>query len=348
MGSQRRILIVRPSALGDVARTVPALVSLKRAFPEADIDWLVNEAFADAVAHHPDLHAVVPFPRARLARFGWSPSATREGLRYFAALRRRGYDAVYDLQGLGRSGWLAWVTGAAHRVGPADARELGWLGYHRRVRIPPEIVHTVDRMLAVLQGDGIRPVREMRLYTPPADRQWADEWLASRRLAGSRYAVLAPGAAWDSKRWPAEKFDTLAAQLADEGFEAHILVGSEKERSQAGPLLRQAPNRINLMGQTTVGQLMAVIETAELIVANDSAPLHLAVGLGRRCVGIFGPTDPARVGPYNYPAGVVAASDRGPVNYRSIDSVCSSVAGISVEQVVEKIRYVLRAPPPGD
>src|SRR5687767_11916318 len=98
--SPRRILIIRPSALGDVARTVPALVSLKRAFPQSQIDWLVNDTFVDAIAHHPDLHEVVPFPRKRLSRFGWSPGATREGLRYFAELRRRGYDAVYDLQGL--------------------------------------------------------------------------------------------------------------------------------------------------------------------------------------------------------------------------------------------------------
>lgn len=337
--------MIRPSALGDVARTVPALVSLKRAFPDAQIDWLVNDAFTDAVTHHPDLHTVIPFPRKRLAHFGWSPSATREGLQYFADLRRRRYDIVYDLQGLGRSGWLAWVTGAQRRIGPGDARELGWLGYNCRVRIPPERVHTVDRMLAVLEGDGVPPVRDMRLYTPPADQQWAAQWLASQQIEPQRYAVIAPTAAWQSKRWPAERFDALVSTLKHEGFAMCIIVGADSERSQVQRLL--TGDSIDLMGRTSVGQLMAVIERAGLVIANDSAALHLAVGLGRRCVGIFGPTDPARVGPYRYEIGVVAAEGAGGINYRSVDAHRSSIVGVTVEQVLEKVRCVMRNPPPG-
>jgi heptosyltransferase I len=346
--SPRRILIVRPSALGDVARTVPALVSLRRAFPRAQIDWLVNEAFSDAIAHHPDLNEVAPFPRGELARFGLSPRATRAGLRYFRDLRRRGYDTVYDLQGLGRSGWLTWVTRAPRRIGPTDARELGWLGYNRRIAIGAHCVHTVDRMLTVIEGDGVPPVRDMRLYPPPTDQQWATDWLGREKVSGP-YVVLAPTAAWESKRWPADRFEALASHLAGT-FDAAIIVGTLSERPQLSALLadkrERSPRRIDLVGQTGIGRLMAVIERAALVVANDSAALHLAVGLGRRCIGLYGPTDPAKVGPYRYGAGVLAGAGTGRLNYRSVDARDSSIASITVEQVVEKVRQIMHDPPP--
>jgi heptosyltransferase I len=330
----QRLLIVRPSALGDVARTVPVLVSLKRRWPDAKIDWLVHEGFIDAIVHHPDLHEAVPFPRQQLKR---SPAQV---LPYMRKLRQRQYEGVYDLQGLARSGWLAWSTRAPRRVGPADARELGWLAYTHRVAVEPQVVHTVDRMLAVLRGDGIEPVCDLRLYPGPADRQWADEFLRSQALSNRPFVVVAPGAKWLSKCWPTERFDAVIEAL---GMPA-VIVGASSERAIAGALLREG--RVDLIGGTTVGRLMAVIEQSALVLANDSAPLHLAVGLGQRCVGIFGPTDPGRVGPYQYSIGVVAAEGAGGINYRAAGDDQSIIARVSIDRVVSGARQVLAAPPP--
>ena len=147
-----RLLIVRPSALGDVARTVPAAVSLKRAFPDATLDWVVNRPFADAVRAHPAVDEVIPFDRDQPGKV-WA--LMRE-------LRRRRYDAVYDLQGLARSGLLTWATRAKRRVGFKDAREGAWLGYNTKHRIDPGL-HTVDRMMALLQADRVEPVDDLAL-----------------------------------------------------------------------------------------------------------------------------------------------------------------------------------------
>jgi len=347
----RRILLVRPSALGDVARTVPALVTLRRAFPQADIDWLVRDTFTDAVAAHPDLSAVVPFPRRRFRRVGRSWPVTRELLRYIRDLRNRRYDRVYDLQGLIRSGLLTLVTHAPRRVGFADARELGWIGYNRRYRIGPHVVHTVDRMLALLEADGLTPVRDMRLHTAEADRRWAGEQLDRLELAPDRFALLAPTAMWRSKQWPIERFAMLADRLGELGLDGSVIVGAPEDVKPTRPLFDVAdrpvdPPRHDLVGRTTVGQLMALIEQAGLVICNDSAALHLAVGLGRRCVGIFGPTDPEAVGPYGYPVGVVHARRDPDVHYRDQPDDQSLIARITVEDVWQAVQRVLESPPP--
>jgi len=148
----RRILLVRPSALGDVCRTVPVLASLRQAFPDAGIDWVVQDTFVDAVRAHPAVDEVIPFPRRRLAGWWRSPRVAREAVRWFADLRRRRYDVVYDLQGLGRSGLMAFASGAPRRVGFRSAREFAWLGYTAR-HAPPHAEHVVDQMLELLERE---------------------------------------------------------------------------------------------------------------------------------------------------------------------------------------------------
>lgn len=305
MSEPGRILIIRPSALGDVCRSVPVLASLRRAFPRAHIAWLVQDAFADAVRHHPMLSAVVPFPRKAL---GEAAKAGRIGavLGYLASLRRGRYDLVVDAQGLARSGLLAWATRAPRRVGFADAREGGWLGLTQRVRVAPGL-HAVDRMVELVRGVGVGPVRDMRLYAADEERAWVRN---DFRLAGGRYAVVAPTSRWTGKRWPIERFAEVTRALLDRGL-CVAVVGGPSERGQCGPLIEMAvvePRVIDLVGRTSVGRLMALIESAAVVVANDSAALHMAVGFDRPAVGLYGPTRLELVGPYVGPREPAARS----------------------------------------
>lgn len=348
----QRVLIVRPSALGDVARTVGALVSLKRAMPGARIDWLVRDDFADAIRHHPDLHAVVPFPRRRFRRFGVSPSVTIQVFRYLRDLRRAGYGAAYDLQGLGRSGLFTWATGAPKRIGGGDARELAWLGYTKKVAVRAGL-HAVDQMMAVLAGDGIEPVYDLRLHVGEADRAWASHWLKERAIEADGYAVLAPTAAWLSKRWPIDRFATAAGAMPALGLQDVVVVGSGGERDQTAGLfgehraLTGEARLHDLVGGTTVGQLMAIIERAGVVLCNDSAASHLAAGLGRRLVAVFGPTDPALTAPYRYDDRFVIRPRNVPmVHYRANRLDQRIIAAVSVEQVIEALRCAMRTAPP--
>ncbi|MCX5691836.1 MAG: hypothetical protein NTV94_18925, partial [Planctomycetota bacterium] len=169
----RNILLIRPSALGDVARSVPALVSVRAAFPDSNIDWLVEHGFEDVIAAHPALSRTVSFPKrsikAAMRRLNPGPL-----LAFRKQLKAASYDMVFDLQGLARSATMAYATGAPCRIGLAQARELGWLAYTLRVRADIDM-HAVDRMLAVVAGAGVTPVADMRLYTPPASIKWLND-----------------------------------------------------------------------------------------------------------------------------------------------------------------------------
>jgi lipopolysaccharide heptosyltransferase I len=305
MNQPRRILIVRPSALGDVCRTVPILATLRRAWPEAVIDWVVQADFAAAIACHPGLNEVIRFPRREFGRWWRNPSTAVALGRWLADLRRRRYDLVLDCQGLGRSGLFTWLTRAPRRVGHRSARELGWLGCNVRHSCP-DALHTVERMMSLLTAEGLEPVFDMRLYAADDDLAWWDRYQDG---AQGPYAVLAPTSRWPSKRWPQSNWISLIAPLGERGFKRLVLIGAPSERHQVAKIVGDGtePAIVDLVGRTDVGRILAVIAGAGLVIANDSAPLHVAVGFSRPCVGLYGPTDPARVGPWGVTDGVVRA-----------------------------------------
>lgn len=352
----KRILIIRPSALGDVCRTVPVLVSLRRAWPGATIDWVVRDSFAEAIAGHPALDNVIEFPRRHFSQWWRNFAVAEDLLEWIARLREQRYDLVVDCQGLGRSGLIALLSGARLRVGPADAREFAWLGYNTRVSLPQQC-HTVDAMLGLLQPLGVPAVPDMRLYPPPeAQHRWENRLST---LAGSSetteaphpYAVLAPTSRWMSKRWPLEQWTELIKPLLDRGFHRIVLIGAPYERAQLDGLfaaIEQLPWKdrvIDMVGNTTIGETMAIIEGAALLVANDSAPLHIAVGVNTPLVGLFGPTDPKLVGPYGCDDAVVRSpqASTSDVHYRDRRISNGLMRLITVEQVLERVDEVCAA-----
>lgn len=288
-----RVLLIRPSALGDVCRSVPVLVSLKRTWPAARVDWLIQDTFVDAIRHHPDLGQAVPFARAELGR---QCGRLRFGplIAWLRALRHARYDLVIDAQGLLRSAVFALATGARRRVGYRNAQELAGLLYNTRGDVDRSR-HAVERMLSLAAVAGAAPVDDMRLYAGE------DELSQVVLEYPEPYVVLAPTSRWAAKRWPAGRFAALAERLIGAGVERVIVVGGPGEREQCRPILDLAdahPRITDRVGSTTIGMLMALIARSRLVVANDSAAVHIAVGFDRPLVGLYGPTDIGRVGPY--------------------------------------------------
>lgn len=366
----QRVLIVRPTALGDVARTVPVLATLRKAYPHAHIDWLVARAFAPAVRHHPMLDGVVEFDRNELSRFGRSSSATKAGLRFGQLLKEKNYDAVYDFQGLLRSGLFTKLTHARRRVGFANARELGWLGYNVRHRVDPKL-HTVDRMLGLLEADGLQPVHDMRLYLADQDKAWLDTFKREHGIGDAGYACLAPTARWGCKCWPIERYGQIARRMIEQGIAGDklIIIASPDERQQVLPifevllgdgLARGASGGTSggrgdlrervVVPKTTVGQMMALLSEPRILVCNDSAPLHIAVGFNRPVVALFGPTDPARVGPYRQADSVLCPpdADKFKFSYRRHMDDPTLIAKITVEEVWGKLNESMTKERPAD
>jgi heptosyltransferase I len=290
-----RICIIKPSSLGDVIQSLPILAALRGRWPSAHIAWLVNHSYQDVLLGHRHLDELIVYDRA-------GNGADSRRLRGTAGLLRRlsrgRFDLTIDLQGLLRSALMASATMARVRVGMADAREgAGWF-YTDQVDAPRLGIHAVDRVLRVAHYLGAI-VSETRFNLPigEAERHWAVETLAE---VPSPRIVLNLGARWLTKRWPPEHFAVIARRAVSEFGAGLIAVGSAEDRPLVETLVRKvAPLPVlDLCGRTRLLQLAALTLESDLVISNDTGPLHLAAAAGARVIGIYTCTDPTLTGPY--------------------------------------------------
>lgn len=299
----RRIAILKPSALGDIAHALPVLAALRGRFPDAAITWVVNKSFEPLLAGHPHLTDTLPFDRGSFGR--GIRGAASYSYRFANELRRRRFDLVLDLQGLLRTGLMAAATGAPVRIGFANAREGSRHFYTHRVEVPDaDRIHAVDRYWRIAEavdaGHG-----EKRFVLPVRD---AERDAVAKLLAPfpRPWIAVAAGAKWVTKRWPPASFASLLNQAFVEFGGTAILLGAaddiplslEIATSTRGPVL-------DLTGKTPLPRLVALLASADLMLANDTGPLHLAAALGRPCVAPFTCTKVALHGPYTSPGGGV-------------------------------------------
>ncbi len=286
-----RILIIKPSAIGDVVHTLPILGLLRRCWPEAHISWLLTPGCAGLLQGHPQLDEVLLFDRKLFGTSWKSLSAARKLAAFSLDLRARRFDLVIDLQGLFRSGFLTVQTGAPCRVGSTSAREFGWTFCTHLA--PTSVInqHAVDRYLLMAEflGLGRSPV-EFTFPTDAGDRDFVANLLGDTKP----FVVLLPATHWQTKRWPIEHFAGLIKPLQERfGLKAVLAGGADAAAIASG-----LPDAINLAGKTNLRQLVALLEQAALVIANDTGPMHIAAALGRPLVTMFGPTSPHQTGPY--------------------------------------------------
>lgn len=300
----RRILLIKPSSLGDIIHALPVLAALRRSRPDAHIAWLVGSSFAPILNGHPLLDEVIPFDRERYGKMWRNPAIFLEFWRFVAAIRRRRFDLVIDLQGLIRSGILAYFGGARARIGFADAREGAWLFYNQRVDCPAEAVHAVEKNLHVARALGleVEPV-EFPLPISDSERRAADDLLTAESGGGlPAFTAIVIGARWHSKLWPATRLAELIDRVHADGGPRCVLVGAPGDSDAARAIAadcRGPLSPVNLVGRTNLRQLVALLARAERVVCMDSGPMHIAAALNRPLAAIFGPTNPQRTGPYS-------------------------------------------------
>lgn len=297
-----RILITRLRYLGDVILSTPLVAALRRAYPHARLEYLVEEAFAPALEANPHLDRVHAYPAG--ASLGDLARQVRE-------LRRGRFDAVIDLFGNPRSALLSRLSGASLRVGPARGARSR-LFTHRRGR--PEgdrsaIRHHLDKAVPLL---GERPAEERpRLWVREEECRRADERVGAEPTG--RTVLLHPGSKWPDKAWPHERWPGLMAELDRAGLGPLRMVDPPGEEGLAARLCREAGvgEALPAMG---LRELFAWMSRVGLYVGNDGGILHASVALGRPTLGLFGPTEPdiwfpyCRWGPYRVLHGEPPAS----------------------------------------
>jgi heptosyltransferase I len=296
----RRIVLIKPSALGDIIHSLPVLGALRRRFPQAHIAWVINRGYQPLLAGHPDLDETIAFDRRPGA--GWMGRLLKT-VRFLGRLRQGRFDLAIDLQGLLRSGVMTLASGAARRVGLASAREGAVLAYTDVISDRGQ-AHAVDRYWTMAEALGITDgLKRFHLPVAPAATQWALEHLAA---APRPWLMLGVGARWQTKRWPPEHF-ALLAQLAQGRFGGTaVFVGGPDEKLAAQQTARRLSGPVrDLTGRTTLPQLVAVLQLADVMIANDTGPLHVAVALGRPVVAPFTCTQARLTGPYGQLANAV-------------------------------------------
>ncbi len=294
-----RVLIVRLGAMGDILHALPAVTALRQPHPEWFIGWAVEPQWCDLLCtgtcdrrspQMPIIDAIHIVPAKQWARSPLSPATLRDIRRVRRELRETRYDVCVDLQGAVRSAVIARWARASRIIGEDKPREPAarWL-FSERVRT--QGVHVIEQAIEVsnaVAGESLSVMLPWLPVSPPADSKAA--------AIAQPFVLISPGAGWGAKRWPVERYAEVARQLHHAGYSVIVNSGPGEE-SIADDLTALSAGASTAL-KTTLTDLIAITRRASLVIAGDTGPLHLASALGKPVVGIFGPTDPARNGPF--------------------------------------------------
>jgi heptosyltransferase-1 len=335
-----KILILKPSSLGDVVQAIPVLRLLKLRWPASEIFWWIDSTLAPLLEFDPDLTGIVRFERRRWA----SPAHWPEMWKSIRGMRQQHFDLVIDLQSLSRSGAFAWLANGNLLVGLDEVREGARGFYDLIARRASYHTHAVDWYLSVLNVLGV-------------PTHWNFKWLPEHtgisagikrkwHTGDSRWIIVQPGARWLNKRWPVQNFVAAVRQLARSHPDFRFaILGSESDRDLGAGIAAAVPNRcLDLTGKISLPEMVEWIRICELMVSNDTGPMHVAAALRKPLVAIFGPTEPRRTGPYGQLENVLQTNL---LCVPCMESYCSNVKHleclhtVTVEQVVERANKLL-------
>ena len=351
-----RILIVRLGAMGDIIHALPAVAAMRERYPQTEVDWLIERRWVELLAvpgtpptgprssqkpRVDNIH-VADTKSWRKQLFSSATRAEFRQLRNGLAARR--FTHVFDMQGSIKSAVLARYAGASRVVGYKAPREkLASLLYHQHVDVGG---HVIERGALLLGFSGM--LFEMGAHetfadharrsipTDPASEQWANE------IVTTPFALLSPTAGWSTKEWPAQRYGELAKRLHGAGLTPLVNIGPGERETKIGDAVEQASEGAAKRMACSISQLIALTRRASLFIGGDSGPMHLANALGVPTVAIFGPTDPARNGPYYNPS-IVLRSPLSKTSYSHVDTPDLGIQSITVEQVWEAAQKMLSA-----
>ncbi|MBQ7694679.1 MAG: glycosyltransferase family 9 protein [Lentisphaeria bacterium] len=287
-----KILVIKPSSLGDVVHVFPALEILRRRFPDHELDFVIHPAFAEILDLSPfPVSKKILFRRKELGSLATFFPAFRRLVREIRSSR---YDMVIDFQGLFRSGFLAWCARSELTAGFASPREKTAAFFYSRKFAADPTRHAVERYAALANQ-----LCKTDLAVPELTLPEVELGPELRDLLPERFLVLVPGARWETKVFPPAFFAAAVneARRSLPGLTA-VIAGAASDRPLAAAIAEKLPGAVDLTGRTSLLQLAGVMQRAAAVLTNDSGPMHVAALVGTRVFALFGPTLPERTGPY--------------------------------------------------
>jgi 3-deoxy-D-manno-octulosonic-acid transferase/heptosyltransferase-1 len=298
------ILIVKLSAIGDVVHTLPLLEVLRTNFPQARIDWVVEEEAGQIIKGHPMLdHVLVSRRKAwqkNIAKPRERTAALHEVLRFIRELRSHKYDLVIDLHGLFKSGILTGLSKAKRKIGFTGGREGSSLFLTERPYYVDYDQHALDRYLRTIDylGCTMYPWKG-DIPVEPSDKDTIENFMLENNLQTKRLVAINPMARWKTKLWEPDRFTLLADIVQKELNLKVVFTGSQQDRVVIDEIvggMKTIP--LDLAGRTTLKALAYLYSKCELLITTDTGPMHMAAAMGCSVVALFGPTAPWRTGPY--------------------------------------------------
>jgi heptosyltransferase-1 len=344
---RQRLLIVRLGAMGDIVHTLPAATALRLAFPEAMIGWVVEERWAELLCTLAAPRSGARSPRRPLAdrvhtvntkKWRKSPFSVQTWEQIAAGLselRAPRYEIAVDFQGSLRSALLARWSGAPVIYGVAQPRENVASMFYTRAMIARGR-HIVEQNLSLAEAVSHHSLEMPQIEFP---RDEAIERQIADRKHGD-FVLLNPGAGWGAKQWPAERYGQVARQLADDGINSLINFGPGEE--QLARAVEDASAGSARRISCTLTELVALTRRARLFIGGDTGPMHLAAALGIPVVALFGPTDPARNGPFGARS-IVLRNPASPTTHKRRARPDAGLLEIGADQVVTAARQLLRS-----
>lgn len=284
-GSEK-LLLVKPSSLGDIVHSLAFLNAVKESFPFVRIHWIVAKGFEDLLTEHPLVEKVIIINKDKWKSIKNFSATIKEFSNLSLQLKNEEYDIAVDLQGLFRSGVITYLSKASLKVGFKEARELSHFFYNTKVSVPIE-KHAVLRYLEVARLLGCK-INSVKFPLPQA---MEPEWLRYFE----NFVVIIPSARWQSKNWPLPYIVELIEMLP---YKA-IVIGVRSDMDEALKIQEYTKGKaVSCAGKTNLKELIAVFEKSLFVITPDTGAMHLAVACGKKVVAIFGSTDPQRTGPF--------------------------------------------------
>ncbi len=328
----KKILIIKPSSLGDVIHSLPFLNVIKNHFESSKIHWVIARGLECLFEYHPMIDKLWVINKDEWKNIRKVRNTITEISNLYKDLKDESYDIVVDLQGLLRSGILTNATRAPLRIGFKEAREGSTMFYTHKIHGGQEI-HAVDRYLKIAAALGC----DIDNVIFPMPLIFESERVMSLKNEINEYAVLVPGARWKTKQWPPEKFAQLSSLMNIKS----IVIGSEHDREISEYVESlSSGNAISMAGKTNLKELIPLIRNAKFVIANDSGPMHIAAACGVPVISIFGPTNPVRTGPYGANHIVIKSDLPCSPCYKRKCKTMKCLRSISVEAVYDAARLV--------
>ncbi|MBP1723878.1 MAG: rfaF [Deltaproteobacteria bacterium] len=347
------ILIVKLSAIGDVIQTLPMLEALKKQYPQALIDWVVEEDASALLLNHPRINRVIVSRRKswlkKVLKAGEFWRTLREMGRFIRELRSRHYDWIIDNHGIFKSGLLVLLSRGRRKIGfqasTGIADEGSYFFTHERYKPLSIDRHALERYLNLVSQMGVQTdPMAFHLPVPPESVKRAEDLLRDRGFGSRPLVVLHPMAKWETKQWPVEKFARLVSALARRGASV-VITGSPHDEGPVREILHRAGDSLkvlNLAGKTNLMELAGIFSLSDLVLSPDTGPMHLAAAVKAPLIALFGPTAPWRTGPYGDSSGIIRKELPCSPCFKKRCQTMECMTSISVEEVLDAVDKKLK------